>query len=437
MTQAITLASMGFGQNVLDRGTRLKLVTDAMRAVSNHTDPQAAVIEYRRHLDALMPDVERFVSLSRRDLPSPLYRITRSDLWEEEINPWTQPHRLPIFDRGIFGELLYAGEPQLINDFTPEPTDPAFPHLIGIRSLAASPHYDGGSALNMVVIGHKKPNAFDPDSFPDWVLMTNLFGRATHALVLNQKLKRAYETVDAELQAVAAMQRALLPASLPEIPSLRLAAHYQTSARAGGDYYDFFPLPEGKWGILIADVSGHGTPAAVMMAITHAIAHQFPGPPMPPSQVLGFVNRKLTDLYTGHNSTFVTAFYGIYDPERRTLWYSNAGHNPPRVKRCDDGSMFGLEEAAGLPMGIESHENYPEYTRQLMRGDQIIFYTDGITEAMNHQGEMFGTDRLDQSLGNCMYDADALIGDVLAHLEQFTAGAPVTDDRTLLVAKLR
>lgn len=437
MTQGITLASMGFGSNVLPRDQRLQLVVDAMRAVSTHSDPQAAVMEYRKHLDALMPDVERFVALSRRELPRPHYRITRSDLWDEPINPWTQRDRLPVYDRGLLGELLYTGEPRLINDFDADPDDPAYPHLKGMRSLAASPHYDGGEAINMVLIGHPRPNAFDPDSFPDWVLMSNLFGRATQALALGEKLKRAYETVDSELKAVAAMQRALLPAQLPQIPALRLAAHYQTSARAGGDYYDFFPLPGGRWGILIADVSGHGTPAAVMMAITHSIAHQYPGPPMPPGQVLAFVNRKLTELYTGQNSTFVTAFYGIFDPETLTLWYANAGHNPPRVKRCDDGSMFGLDQASGLPMGIEAHEVYEEATRQLMRGDQIIFYTDGITEAMNLRGEMFGTELLDQSLGNCALDADELIRRVLEHLEQFTAGAPATDDRTLLVAKLR
>src|SRR5207249_9646395 len=113
---------------------------------------------------------------------------------------------------------------------------------------------------------------------PELVWISNLFGRATHNLVLAEQVQSAFEAVDQEMKTIANLQRSLLPSPLPTIPRMGLAAHYQTSQRAGGDYYDFFPLPDGKWGILIADVSGHGTPAAVLMAVTHSIAHTYPGP---------------------------------------------------------------------------------------------------------------------------------------------------------------
>ena len=119
--------------------------------------------------------------------------------------------------------------------------------------------------------------AFDPETFPEWFWVSSLFGRVTHNLVLREELKDAYEIVERELKVVADIQRSLLPQVLPKIPTLELAAYYRTSRWAGGDYYDFFPLPDGRWGILIADVSGHGTPAAVMMAITHSLAHSLPG----------------------------------------------------------------------------------------------------------------------------------------------------------------
>ena len=128
--------------------------------------------------------------------------------------------------------------------------------------------------------------------------------------------KQAYEIVERELKVVADIQRSLLPQVLPKIPTLELAAYYRTSRWAGGDYYDFFPLPDGRWGILIADVSGHGTPAAVMMAITHSLAHSLPGPADPPAAMLGHVNRQLSNRYTTSNEVFVTAFYGVYDPAR-------------------------------------------------------------------------------------------------------------------------
>ena len=129
--------------------------------------------------------------------------------------------------------------------------------------------------MNMVVSMRRQVNGFDPQRLPELVLTANLFGRATHNLVLSDEVKRAYEAVDRELKVVSDIQLSLLPERLPHIPTLEIAAHYQTSQRAGGDYYDFFKLPEGRWGILIADVSGHGTPAAVLMAVTHSIAHTF------------------------------------------------------------------------------------------------------------------------------------------------------------------
>src|SRR5260221_5624062 len=159
--------------------------------------------------------------------------------------------------------------------------------------------------------------------------MSNLFGRATHNLVLSEQVKRAYDAVDRELKVVADIQRSLLPAKLPQIPTLDLACHYQTSTRAGGDYYDFFELPDGKWSVLIADVSGHGTPAAVIMAVTHSIAHMLTEPPLPPSRLMNFVNRHLTQRYTGGSGALVTAVFGIFYPFARGPRLARRRHPPP------------------------------------------------------------------------------------------------------------
>src|SRR5262249_4519147 len=156
---------------------------------------------------------------------------------------------------------------------------------------------------------------------------------------------------------------------LPNIPTLDLAAHYQTSRRAGGDYYDFFQLPGGRWGLLIADVSGHGTPAAVIMAVTHSIAHTHHEEPDPPSKLLNFINRHLTTRYTSGKGTFVTAFYGIYDPKARTLVYSNAGHNTPRHKRGKKILSESLDQAHSLPLGIDADEKYSDTTEKFAPGD--------------------------------------------------------------------
>ncbi len=350
---------------VADWQRRLDHIVAMMREMSLQTDPQQMVRDYARQVRQLMP-VDRHVSLSRRDLEPPWYRITRSSLWSDPVNPWKQKDRLPLFDRGLLGELIYGDEPRIISDLQVDPDDPAHEYLAGMRSLIALPLYDGGIAQNMVVQMLVEPDGFDPESLPERIWMGNLFGRATGTLVLKEELRAAYETVDRELKIVADIQRSLLPQTIPTIPGLNLAAHYHTSRWAGGDYYDFFELPQNKWGLLIADVSGHGTPAAVMMAIIHALAHGHPGYPEPPARLLHHVNDRLTTHYTlERNETFVTAFYGIFDPNDRTLTYASAGHNPPRWKHCGEDIVYSLDSVGGLPLGLFPDQKLDEATIRL------------------------------------------------------------------------
>jgi sigma-B regulation protein RsbU (phosphoserine phosphatase) len=415
---------------------RLAHVVDTMREMSRHTDPQEMVRDFGARMRQLMP-VDRFVALSRRDLDAPKYRITRSSHWKGDVNPWRERDKLPVLEGGLLGELLYGDEPRIIDDLVVSPDDPAAEYFAGQRSLMAVPHFDQGKAVNMTVTMRAQPGAFPREEFPELFWLSSLFGRATHNLVLSGELRQALEVVERELKLVADLQRNLLPKRLPKIPTLDLAAHYQTSRWAGGDYYDIFALPDGRWGLLIADVSGHGTPAAVMMAVTHSIAHTYPGAPERPADLLSFINHHLATRYTSDFEAFVTAFYGIYDPARRELTYASAGHNPPRLKRCEDGTVLSLDGVANLPLGIDPGMRYDQITQALRPGDQIVFYTDGITEATAPDGRtMFGLERLDTAIENCHLTADGLIHAVLDAVHEFTAGAPASDDRTLLVAKV-
>lgn len=416
---------------------RLGQIVDLMREMSLQTDPQELVRTYATRLRTIMP-TDRLISLSRRDLAPPWYRVTRFSDWKAPINPWTEKGRLPVHSGGLLAELIYNDEPAIIDDLTPvlADDDPSYPYLEGMRSLLAIPNFDQGVALNMVVMLRKEPAAFERESLPERVWMSNLFGRTTHALVLMDEVKRAYETVDRELRVVADIQRSLLPTTLPEIPTLQLAAHYQTSRWAGGDYYDFFPLPDDQWGLLIADVSGHGTPAAVMMAITHSIAHAYPGHPTPPGDLLAHVNDHLTARYTVDNGTFVTAFYAIFDARTRRLTYACAGHNPPRLKRCATGELSSLDHVGGLPLGLFPGLRFEEATIALQPGDELVVYTDGITEAQNPLNELFGVERLDAAIESCTLSAQGLVASIVEAVEQFTSGAPPNDDRTLLVGKV-
>lgn len=413
---------------------RLEQVYELMAEMSQQTDPQAMVRAYGARMQKLVP-VARRLSLSRRGLEAPEYRITRYSEWQEEVNPWKEKDRLPLLRGGLLADLLYSNRPHVIDELQLDPDDPAAPFLAGQQSLIAIPMLDGGEALNMVLATQSEPYGFDKERFPDTFWLANLFGRATYNLVLKDQVRAAYETIDRELKVVSNIQRSLLPTAMPDIPGLSLAAYYRTSQRAGGDYYDFFALAGGKWGILIADVSGHGTPAAVVMAITHSIAHLYPGDCGQPHALLEFVNRNLAQRYADGIEAFVTAFYGVYDPATRELTYSNAGHNPPRLWSCSRQQAKSLDGAASLPLGLMEDVQYENAKVQLELGDRLVLYTDGITEAMSPEGDLFGNARLDQIFTHsCRQGADDLVDAIVSRVADHTGDTPPTDDRTLVVA---
>jgi sigma-B regulation protein RsbU (phosphoserine phosphatase) len=382
----------------------LRIVDKTMKAISGITDPEELVSVYWENIGELIR-IEDYVSMSRRDVEPPGYLVTRSSRFTESLNPWTQRDRLPRLSGGILGELAFADRPVMIDDLPAKltPADPGWFYLQGFQSLVSMPQYDNGVGLNTTALLFPAGEEIDRALIPIIHWQSGLFGRGTQNLVLRNQLGLAVKSLDREMQAVGEIQRSLLPETLPVIRGFELAAHYQTSARAGGDYYDFFQLDDGKWGLFIADVSGHGTPAAVLMAITHSIAHAQPHCQTPPATMLKYLNDRLALAYT-RGGTFVTAFYAVLDPAKRTLSYSRAGHNPPRLVRGD--KVHSIDADGGLPLGILGQQVYEQGFVQLEPGDQLLLYTDGITEAMTQHKEgtareMFGIERLDQLLLDC------------------------------------
>jgi sigma-B regulation protein RsbU (phosphoserine phosphatase) len=418
---------------------QLAIVDRTMKAISGIADPEELVGVYWNSIDDLV-QIGEYVSLSRRNVEPPFYLVTRSSRFSEHFNPWTQRDRLPKLSGGLLGELAYANKPVIIDDLPARlaADDPGRFYLQGYERLVALPQYDAGEGLNVTAMLLPPGDAPDPAMIPMLHWQAGLFGRGTQNLVLRNQLAGALAALDREMQAVGEIQRSLLPEALPPIPGFELAAYYNTSARAGGDYYDFFPLDGGGWGLFIADVAGHGTPAAVLMAITHAIAHAHPGTHTPPGLLLQHLNGRLTNTYT-RGGTFVTAFYAVLDPATRTLTYSRAGHNPPRLVRGD--RVVSLDETGALPLGILDGQAYTQSTVTLERGDLLLLYTDGITEAMAPlkgaaERRLFGTRRLDDVLLDCgATSAEGCISRIRTEVATFCEGVPPTDDQTLIAIR--
>jgi putative two-component system response regulator len=197
----------------------LAAITDLMRSISRITDPQEMVRTYKARARGFLA-VDRTVSLSRRDLPDGQYRITRSDIWERDIDPWKERDQLPVLHGGLLGELIQSGEARIIDDLQVAPDDPAAEHLAGMASLAAIPHFDDGAALNMVIHLCREKRGFDRDAFPQLVVMSGLFGRAMHGLVAAQNLQRAQSRLQEQYEAVTHLSDVILEQS----KSLRLHA---------------------------------------------------------------------------------------------------------------------------------------------------------------------------------------------------------------------
>ena len=373
---------------------RLERLDALVRELSVQEDPEQLIRVFDRQADMVIPR-DGLVTLTRRDLEPPQYRVTRSWRWKEKVSFPIDGQQVPAQSGGLLGQLLYAGKPVLINRLEVSAEDPSWEHLAGMKSLACVPGYDRGRPVNLIVLLRRESDSFTQEDLESLLLNANLFGRTLNNLVLTQQLQEAYRALDHEKAQVGRMQQHLLPTELPRIDGLELGASYLTCSRAGGDYYDVLALPDEQWGLFVADVSGHGTPAAVVMAMVHTLLHAFPGPASPPAHVLAHINRHL--LAVAPEGMFATAFYGVYDPRRRRLHYASAGHPRPLWRR---GSccVRDVEGAAGLPLGVLNEDSWTEGELVLVPGDALLLYTDGILEGTNDRGEAFGRLRLDDAL---------------------------------------
>jgi sigma-B regulation protein RsbU (phosphoserine phosphatase) len=410
---------------------RLERLDALVKELSVQEDPEQLIRVFDRQADMVIPR-DGLLTLTRRDLEPPWYRILRSWRWKENpFFPADGKPGPPPLSGGLLGQLLYAGKPMVIN--RPELTadDPAWEHLAGMKSLACVPGYDQGQPVNMILLLRREPDSFTQEDLEGLLLNANLFGRNLINLMLSQQLQEANRALDEEKRQVGRMQRHLLPAELPRIEGLELGASYQTCSRAGGDYYDVLPLPEDQWGLFVADVSGHGTPAAVVMAMLHTLLHAFPGPRLPPAHVLAHLNRYL--LAVAPEGMFATAFYGVYDPHYRRLRYASAGHPRPRWRRSG-GRIGEVDGPSGLPLGVLDDDSWTEAELGLVPGDALLLYTDGILEGTNDRGEPFGRQRLDDAFLLGPMRAGPLVQHIERHFKAFCNGAPDMDDRTLLAA---
>jgi serine phosphatase RsbU (regulator of sigma subunit) len=244
----------------------------------------------------------------------------------------------------------------------------------------------------------------------------------------------AHQKTQTELEFARRIQNGFLPASLPSVSGWQLSASLEPAREMAGDFYDVIALPSGKLGILIADVADKGVGPALYMALSRTLIRTFAVQyETQPEMVFQAANQRI--IQDAGESLFVTAFYGVLDPETGLLTHVNAGHNPPWVLRCAEGTLQPLNKPA-LPLGIEESMRWKSSTTTLAPGDALFLYTDGASDASNAAEEMFGMERLAEAVRSCReHSADTLRTSVLVQIRIFTGDAPQFDDITLMIVK--
>jgi serine phosphatase RsbU (regulator of sigma subunit) len=248
----------------------------------------------------------------------------------------------------------------------------------------------------------------------------------------NDQLLARDQEVLYNLRAAGKLQMKLLPHAPPDWPELRWRIHYAPLDHLGGDYYDFAEPTPDHLGFLIADASGHSVAAAMVAVLTRFAFAEVSRSTTSPGEVLAELNRRLQGIT---EERFVTAFYGVFDRRTRVLRYANAGHPYPLLWEAATRKVKPLA-AHGFLLGVVPEEMYAEKEVRLAPGDALCFFTDGLVEARNEIGELFGEERVTDCLGHAAGEPGDLLDHVLGCQRQFISGVPLSDDLTLAVCRM-
>lgn len=354
-------------------------------------------------------------------------------------------------DEGYVAETASSGFEALANledqRFDIVITDLVLPDLDGMEILRKIKGSYPGTVVVMITGYGSEEKAVEAmksgadDYFPKPIDPEEMLMKLTKAVELQhlkEENKLFHQHIEMELEIARKIQQSLLPQQIPSIASVSISTFSQPAKHVGGDYHDLIELSPDGLGIAIGDVSGKGMPAALMMANVQASIRRYSESSYSPKEIIYRINNSLCPIcqyIEEHN--FITLFYGILDPESRTLTYSNAGHNYPLLFR-EDGRVRGQLESTGLPCGIMGDASYDEAQIQLEPGDIALFYTDGVTDAMNLDEAVFGEERLMRIVSeNSQLNSDNIVSNIQLGLTKFVGDAPQYDDLTLMVLKAR
>ncbi len=409
---------------------KLRLLLDITKKISRSLDLEELLRMVMDTLDSLIPyDAAGIYVIegAREDSPdsSHVFRteIVRGYDVEELLNL-----RLKIGE-GIIGFVAQTGEPVISPDVRSDS------RYINARpetqSEMVAPIIANDEVIGVFDLESDQLNAYTFDDLQVLLLLASQVAIIIEKVMLHEQLVEK-KRLEGQLEVARQVQLELLPRSDPHIEGFDISAYNYPTEEVSGDYYDWVRVFDDQIGLVIADVSGKGVPAALLMAFLRASLRAAIHIGYAPHISMAKVNYLLWESIQRHQ--FVTAFYGVLDATNRTLAYSNAGHNPPLLMSKDGTASF--IERGSVPLGMFRETRYYEFYLALEPGQLLVLYTDGVTEAANEDSEEYGRDRLENRVREGRHlGARELIEFIHQDVIKFTAGRGADDDITLFILK--
>jgi sigma-B regulation protein RsbU (phosphoserine phosphatase) len=330
-------------------------------------------------------------------------------------------HALKIGKEGMVGYVAATGEMRYAPDVRKDP------YYIGCEestlSEVAIPLQVDGQLVGVFTASHHQLDGFSPKQRRLLQALCTHVAAAVRNARRFQHERTERDVLNREAQEARLIQQALLPKSSPYIPGFVVSGRSEPARAVGGDWYDFIPFPDGRWGLVLADVSGKGTAAALLMSATRGVFRSLAEACCSPGEVLTRLNQLLVDDFPA--GKFVTMVYAVLDPATRNVVFANAGHLLPLF--IDDHGKHFLDTERGLPLGLGGGD-YSETQVTLSEGSRLVFYSDGITEAENADEEEYGLSRLAEHAEKPGASAVSIIDDV----RSFANGSGVRDDASVV-----
>lgn len=423
----------------IDPGVRAAI--DLQRGMSTAETADDMLYEFARRFRELS-GATHLMSLDVQGLAPGDYRMRDAiDLTVESMtreharsnSRWTEPdHAVDVHSGEALGRLLVGESPKVFRGFDAEVDPSLAPFLGGPKDGVAMPVFVRGEVAEWSVLFFPPGTAFDPERLRIGMFSMNMLSRSAMQLDLHMQVIKLSDRLTREMDEIGRVQRSLLPVSPGEGSPLEIEVRYQPCEVAGGDYYDFHRFDEHSLGVVIADVSGHGPVAAVAMAMLRTAVHTHGFFNNPAESVAEDVNKIMLDGL--RDGTFVTAVFVNINELTGEMNYFNCGHCYPIIRRRS-GEIEQLTDGHGPPLGVLQELEIRVGSTTLHPGESLVLLTDGIVETFSPDHELFGEDRLRETLASAPTEAAGMLWALLEAVDEHAAGGPRRDDQCVVVVK--